>query len=740
MANDFCEKNEQKDESGRKKKSGLKFAVLCASAILLFACAEAEKEAAQSPRVADGVQLSGVTALEISSDGKYMLSASADGLLRVWDIYTGKQLEIVKAGDKPAFSAAFSAQDGVQNPEGGARAVISGGARILTGGQDGSVLMSLAATGEEIARYVGFGQSAEDNEWICITAAGYFVTSKKGSALLTVQAGGEELTMDQFRESLHRPDLVAQILRGEELSAPQPESGEKSAPQDGVTLAALLREADKLPLIEIVGAVKRTSAESSEKVQVRITDRGQGVGKIMIYNGDLCSGLPGLDEVMTGRRESGGVVVYDAALTIDLKPGRNPIAISVFGSREHGAPESKKAKMEISTSWQPPAPVETRPVLHVFTTAIQKYAAEKLNLKYTKADAAALQKSLARQGTTGSRYAKVELYSLYDEEVTKEGLTRKFNEIKPRVRERDTFVFFFSGHGAVDDYKDFYFLPADADGWTIAPERTILKHDLLGNLLKIKAQNIFVMLDTCQSGALRNMTSAVDRVWTDLGQQANLAILMAAAGNQYAIESEEDAQGVLTWSVLRSLEGQAQRREERYVAASEMLEYVRRDAPVKAEQVVAKVIQERLRSGRADEPVSTPLGEVAVKGFFDAASLAQEPAVKPPEKNFDLFDLKWRPAKVTLSARTAGELTIKGEGPVQKVSLDANKPKTVSLRDGAYEFAMLYKAAAPPETIRKDIVNETEVTIAFVNTAEVKRPVAAPAGFGHVQPGSFLMG
>jgi hypothetical protein len=858
----------QEDRAGKKKRFGMKglfllggFLLVCVAAVFIFAPAEKKAPAAadpaqDAPRPAQDAPLSGLTALALSLDGKYLAGASSSGMLRVWDVHAGKQLHAWKAGEGAVRAAAFSKDSkglavsiggkitvwerrtrkelftietpaapvaleygpegdtlagisesgevlfwdagdgrpleggasGFSGPAalgggrvlraekdalvlsdaksgsrlaryafagafalalqpGGERAAAAGGgaigvwdgagaalsaiktseninclalsadgSRLFHGGENGIIVMRDIATGQEIARCAGFGETAEDAEWICLSASGYYASSKKGASLFTVQAGGETFTMDQFREALHRSDLVAKALRGEKEDAKAEGGAETPAAKDGVTLAGLLKEADKIPLIQLIGDAKRTSDKAAETVRVRITDRGQGAGKIMVYNGGLCAGLPGLEEVMTSKREEKGFTVYEAALAVDLKPGLNRISMSVFGGREHGAPESKKAAVEITTSWKPPAAVETRPALHVFTAAIQTYAkaGEDLNkLKYTKADAEALRRALAGQGTTGTRYAKVETYGLYDADVTKEGLARKFGEIKPLVAEGDTFVFFFSGHGDVDGYKDFYFLPADAEGWTTNPERNILKHDLLGNLLKIPARNIFVMLDTCRSGALEDRTSAIDRAWGDLGQKANLAILMAAAGNQYAIESAGDGQGVLTWTALRGLEGGADKREGRYLGAGELLAYVKREAPKKAQQVVAKVLREAMQGGLPEG--GQPMGEVATRGYTDTASLAQEPATKEPEKNFDLFDLKWRPAKITVSALTAGELRVQGEGSDQTLKLQAKKPVTLTLREGEYGFTMRYLAGLEPETRQELVENESAKTIAFTS-------------------------
>jgi formylglycine-generating enzyme required for sulfatase activity len=111
-----------------------------------------------------------------------------------------------------------------------------------------------------------------------------------------------------------------------------------------------------------------------------------------------------------------------------------------------------------------------------------------------------------------------------------------------------------------------------------------------------------------------------------------------------------------------------------------------------------------------------------------------------PGKNFDLFDLKWRPAKLKVSALTAGELTVQGEGPEQKLRLDARKPLTLSLREGGYRFTMRYRAGVAPETLEREIHNETEETLAFTGVPEAKQPPRPPAGFVYVKPGTFMMG
>jgi formylglycine-generating enzyme required for sulfatase activity len=150
---------------------------------------------------------------------------------------------------------------------------------------------------------------------------------------------------------------------------------------------------------------------------------------------------------------------------------------------------------------------------------------------------------------------------------------------------------------------------------------------------------------------------------------------------------------------------------------------------------VAKAVQTAIQGG----PASVPAGEVATRGIFDAASLAQEPVTIEPGRNFDLFDLKWRPAKLKVSALSAGELTVQGEGPQRTMRLEARKPLSLTLREGEYRFTMRYRAGLAPETITKTIYNETEETLAFTGLLPEPKP-EPPANFVYVKPGVFTMG
>ncbi|MCL1817276.1 MAG: formylglycine-generating enzyme family protein, partial [Spirochaetaceae bacterium] len=259
-----------------------------------------------------------------------------------------------------------------------------------------------------------------------------------------------------------------------------------------------------------------------------------------------------------------------------------------------------------------------------------------------------------------------------------------------------------------------------------------------GNLFKMKARNIFVMLDTCKAGALEAVTSAVDRAWGDLAQNKNLAILMAAAGDQFSIESQEEKQGVLTWAVLQALKERPPA--EPYVAVNRMMDAAQRKATEKAGQIIANqamAVSENIANARA-EAMSVPAGTVATKGWTDLESFVQEPVAKSSRENFNLFDLDWPPAEVTVNARTAGQLTIQGEDPEKKLNLEAGKNQKISLRKGTYKFTMNYRAQVAPEDREETFQSGESITVAFTGIPE--KPIVAPAGFIHIPGGTFIMG
>jgi WD40 repeat protein/serine/threonine protein kinase len=114
-----------------------------------------------------------ISATAISPDGRQALSASPDGIIRVWDL--GSHDEVRRLGDDtPLFAAAFS-------PD---------GERLLTGDMSGTVTMWDIETGLELRRFEdNFGVILEavfspNGQYVAVAAGDYLGEATSGSLIL----------------------------------------------------------------------------------------------------------------------------------------------------------------------------------------------------------------------------------------------------------------------------------------------------------------------------------------------------------------------------------------------------------------------------------------------------------------------------------------------------------------------------------------------------------------------------
>ncbi|MDR1618213.1 MAG: SUMF1/EgtB/PvdO family nonheme iron enzyme [Treponema sp.] len=540
---------------------------------------------------ADGRELGSFSALggaELllaqSFDGGRVAGAGGEGPVTIVDAGGGENADV--AAGFPGISAL---------------ALDAGGGRLLTGHKDGVVRLWDTETGAELARYLGTGGA--DGEWAGMTASGYYNASAHGASLFSITDGEERYTLSQFAEALHRPDLFYKIL-----------SGREPAPED--TLETWLGNSSlQPPLVEILTAAGTEVPGETAELRAKITVRRGGLGAITVYNRETLEDIYTIDEIKTSEGKEKGNVYYEVTMNVPVEAGQNQIGVGAFN--KNGMIESGIPEIGVVSAYTGPAGGDGKPALHILLAGIGTYQSPEIkDLDFTIADAEALGEVFRRQEGR-SLFSKINIVSLYNEEVTKEGFYRAFDGLKKEARRDDTFVFFYSGHGAVDRGGDFFFFPYDSAGEDNPPGDNITKTDIIKNMLKIKARNVLIMLDTCRSGAILEMDSAFGRLWKKLERKA---VLVAAAGNQYAIESSAYGHGLFTWSILDSLEGGAVSPGTRYVGVTEMMHQVRREVPEIAAAVTA--------------------GETALRGgsFLDE-EIRQEPLAKLPAVNFTIIDL-----------------------------------------------------------------------------------------------------
>jgi WD40 repeat protein len=158
-----------------------------------------------------------VTGVALSADGRQVVSASADGTARVWDIETCEQRVVFRGHRGPVRCVALSSDgqlavsggpDGfrVWDPASGQEyraaaesqgsirslALAADGRRLLTGGEDGTVRLSDIGTGRELRRLTGHAGPVAG---VALSADGRFALSggEDGTVRLWDPATGEAL-------------------------------------------------------------------------------------------------------------------------------------------------------------------------------------------------------------------------------------------------------------------------------------------------------------------------------------------------------------------------------------------------------------------------------------------------------------------------------------------------------------------------------------------------------------------
>jgi WD40 repeat protein len=84
------------------------------------------------------------------------------------------------------------------------------GRQVRSGSFDGTVRLWDVFTGKEIAQFISF----TDEEWIVITPEGYYNASPNGDKYINVRVGNSVYGIDQYRDTYYRPDIVEARLAG----------------------------------------------------------------------------------------------------------------------------------------------------------------------------------------------------------------------------------------------------------------------------------------------------------------------------------------------------------------------------------------------------------------------------------------------------------------------------------------------------------------------------------------------
>lgn len=481
-------------------------------------------------------------AFVVSRDQKIMVAADRDaGELTLWNLTSGQK------------SAAIAANRNISGVE------ISSDGRLAMVNHRVAMSQYDLVAGKEVAQFISF----TDGEWIVITPEGYYNASANAERYLNVRVGEQVYSIENYRETFFRPDLVKVALSGGSLA-------------DFRKLADV-KEPPGVKIVDTPSSV----ATDEVTVRLQLTDQGGGIGDVRLY-------LNGTAVVMDSRavqiREKVGQPILK---TYDLKLVNGNNLIKALVMNGDNSMQSNEATLEVTASFASSG----KPSLTALVIGINEFKNPKLKLQYSTADADLFAATL--QGASEGLFDRVTIKKMTrPEETTSESILREIKALQS-LRPDDLFVFYIASHGTVDEGE--YFLITSNVG-SLRTEKlktdAISQHMLKDAIANIPATKKLIIIDTCNAGALgeaiqvamltRGMSE--DTALKILSRAVGSTILSASTSVQEALEGYQ-GHGLFTFVLTEGLKGKADKGKTGYIKTTDLADFVDNEVPILAEKV-----------------------------------------------------------------------------------------------------------------------------------------------------------
>ncbi len=507
----------------------------------------------------------------IAGLGERFATADEDGTVKIWD-GTGRET----ARPDPGW-------------DGEVTALAAAGGRLLVTGPDEAIHLLDPARGARLATLfvtrVGWG---------AVGAAGRFDGDVAAFQDVAWRAGELRLPVENLSARYFEPGLLATHIRGGRfLTSPRERIAERLYPPPYTTLEVLAEPSAPGQPIRL--EITAEAGSASEIGEIRLFHNGKRVPPSAL-------GAP---------RSSGEEVRITAE--VPAVPGENRLTAVAQGWAEiDGLP----AEAVVSVGGGQAAR------LRVTAVGIDRYAGRDLRLNYAVADAQAVADQLARRAR--GAFAGVETELLLDRAASREGIRTALASLAA-AEASDVAVLFLAGHArSVGDA--WYFLPRELDD--LRDDRQVARlglsgADLAAALTAAAAQNILLVIDACQSGAILGSfeSFAQRRALQELKRETGVAVIAATRADQLAPEYSKLGHGLLTYTLLEGLGargGQGADRAPRdgRVTAGELKSYVEERAPRLAAELDATLPGGTAPRGDFSQRVPvTPVGLVIGADF-----------------------------------------------------------------------------------------------------------------------------
>ncbi len=254
-----------------------------------------------------------------------------------------------------------------------------------------------------------------------------------------------------------------------------------------------------------------------------------------------------------------------------------------------------QAPRDLKLEWErvePQASAVSRRWALVVGISTYKNVPPQAQLRYAHKDAEDFARFLRSAQGGGLPATQVRL--LTEQQATVAALRSALQDWLPEAAgPRDVVYVFFAGHGVVGDRNEPYFAAHDSDPQNLHATALSFREVNEAIARRLKSQAVILIADACHAGGIGWATAAEPRPTAgaalesmSVADRTFLKILASRSTER----SYEDARwggghGVFTYSLLRGLEGEADRERDGFVRASELIEFVGKEV---AEQTGAR--------------------------------------------------------------------------------------------------------------------------------------------------------
>lgn len=443
--------------------------------------------------------------------------------------------------------------------------------------EDNSIHIFNIAQKKEVARLVTF-QNGKD--WVVTTRDGRFDATQGALENMYYVKNSEIIPLNALFEKFYTPKLLSRILEEDKFEpTPVDINTLKIAPTIKISIDNQQRNLiveDDIP------------SYNSEKEQVVIKIQADcpsdAVTEIRLFqNGKLVQTTRNLVVV---DENTEGVKSLTKTFTILLNEGTNNFKALAFNSQRTESTPAEMAVVFKAPKSSNSQNTEGGIQLHLVVIGINKYKNPKYNLNYATADATSFKEAIEKGSTT--IFSKTNVVFVGDDKATKEGIVSALDKVKTTATAKDVFIFYYAGHGVLNDKKDFFLVPHDvtqlygADG--ALSQKGLSANELQQYSKDIKAQKQLFILDACQSaGALEQVVAArgaaEEKAIAQLARSTGTYWLTASGSTQFASEFTQLGHGSFTYILLEALRGKADTGDKK-ITVKEVDTYLQEQVPI----------------------------------------------------------------------------------------------------------------------------------------------------------------